>query len=125
MLDNFPRGTICIEDIEIGSAIADADYRAALAGREAMIAALEPIFGSYDVLATPAAPGQAPVGLDYTGDAVFCSLWTLCGVPAITLPLLRGADGMPMGLQLVGPPGGDAALLRIAASLHQRLAAAL
>ena len=63
---------------------------------------------------TPAVIGEAPVGLGSTGSPVFCTIWTLCGMPAINLPLLHGPNGMPLGLQLVGPRGDDARLLRTA-----------
>jgi Asp-tRNA(Asn)/Glu-tRNA(Gln) amidotransferase A subunit family amidase len=52
---------------------------------------------------------------------MFCSLWTLAGVPAVSLPLLAGEAGLPLGLQLVGAPGGDARLLRTANWLAGRL----
>ena len=63
---------------------------------------------------TPAAPGTAPKGLSATGDPSFCTLWTLCGMPALSLPLLQGSDGLPLGVQLVGRRGFDARLLRTA-----------
>ena len=72
---------------------------------------------------TPAAPGTAPAGLDYTGDPSFCSLWTLCGMPAISVPLMRGDNGLPLGVQLVGSRHGDARLLRTARWLAERGAA--
>jgi Asp-tRNA(Asn)/Glu-tRNA(Gln) amidotransferase A subunit family amidase len=68
----------------------------------------------YDAIVTPAAPGTAPKGLSSTGDPVFCTLWTLCGMPAISLPLLQSANQLPLGVQLVGPRDGDARLLRTA-----------
>src|SRR6267142_6795178 len=61
----------------------------------------------YDAILTPAAAGSAPEGLDSTGDPAFCTLWTLCGMPAISLPLLQSANGLPIGVQLVGPRNGD------------------
>jgi Asp-tRNA(Asn)/Glu-tRNA(Gln) amidotransferase A subunit family amidase len=64
----------------------------------------------------------APIGLESTGDPVFCSPWTLCGNPAVTLPLLRGENGLPIGVQLIGPTGGDAALLQVAVWLEARAA---
>ena len=76
----------------------------------------------YDAILTPAATGAAPKGLSSTGDPVFCTLWTLCGMPAISLPLLQGADGMPVGVQLVGPRDGDARLLRTARWLAAQVA---
>jgi len=68
----------------------------------------------YDAILTPAAPGVAPKGLASTGDPSFCTLWTLCGMPALSLPLLQSANGLPLGVQLVGPRDGDARLLRTA-----------
>jgi len=72
--------------------------------------------------AAPAAPGPAPKGLASTGDPSFCTLWTLCGMPAISLPLLQSANGLPLGVQLVGPRLGDARLLRTARWLAARVA---
>jgi Asp-tRNA(Asn)/Glu-tRNA(Gln) amidotransferase A subunit family amidase len=66
---------------------------------------------SFDLLLTLAAPGEAPKGLASTGDSLFNGLWTLLGVPCITLPGATGAMGLPLGLQLVGPLGEDTALL--------------
>ena len=85
---------------------------------------LDEIFDSFDAIITPAAPGEAPADLTQTGDPAFCSIWTLCGVPTITLPLLAGANGMPMGVQLVGPAGDDARLLRTARWLALQLSQA-
>jgi Asp-tRNA(Asn)/Glu-tRNA(Gln) amidotransferase A subunit family amidase len=72
------------------------------------------IFERCDAIITPASPGTAPHGLDFTGDPAFCTLWTLCGMPALTLPLMQGENGLPMGVQLVGPRHDDARLLRTA-----------
>jgi len=76
----------------------------------------------YDAILTPAAAGSAPEGLDSTGDPAFCTLWTLCGMPAISLPLLQSTNGLPIGVQLVGPRNGDARLLRTARWLATRVA---
>ena len=78
----------------------------------------------YDAIITPAAPSAAPKGLDATGDPSMCTLWTLCGMPCVTLPLLQSADGLPIGVQLVGPRDGDARLLRTARWLAAKMAAA-
>jgi len=78
----------------------------------------------YDAIITPAAPSAAPKGLDATGDPSFCTLWTLCGMPCVSLPLLQSADGLPIGVQLVGPRDGDARLLRTARWLAAKMAAA-
>ena len=52
---------------------------------------------------------------------MFCTIWTLLGLPAVTLPLLTGADGLPIGVQLVGALGDDARLLRTARWLVETL----
>jgi len=52
----------------------------------------------YDAILTPAAAGTAPVGLHSTGDPSFCTLWTLCGLPALSVPLMQGANGLPLGV---------------------------
>jgi len=100
--------------IERGLAVAAADYREALAQIPKVNAAFEPVFAQYDAILTPAVAGEAPRGLGSTGDPAFCTLWTFCGMPALSLPLLRGPSGLPLGLQLVAPRGGDARLLRAA-----------
>lgn len=75
---------------------------------------LDEIFKQFDAILTPATVGTAPKGLESTGSPIFCTLWTYCGLPAVSLPLLSGSNGMPMGVQLVGPKGDDARLLRTA-----------
>jgi Asp-tRNA(Asn)/Glu-tRNA(Gln) amidotransferase A subunit family amidase len=93
------------------------DYLAALANAQRFAAELAPILARYDAILTPAAPGVAPKGLGSTGDPAFCTLWTLTGLPAVCLPLLTGETGLPLGVQLVGAVGSDAALLRTATAL--------
>jgi len=75
----------------------------------------------YDAILTPPALGTAPKGLGATGDPVFCVLWTLLGMPAVTLPLMRGANGLPLGVQLVGRRNFDARLLRTARWLEKKV----
>jgi Asp-tRNA(Asn)/Glu-tRNA(Gln) amidotransferase A subunit family amidase len=83
---------------------------------------LDPLFARYDAIVTPATTGQAPRGLGSTGSPTFCTIWTLLGMPAVTLPLLTGAEGMPIGVQLVGRFGDDARLLRTARWLVSTIA---
>jgi Asp-tRNA(Asn)/Glu-tRNA(Gln) amidotransferase A subunit family amidase len=64
-----------------------------------------------DFLLTPSAPGEAPASLTSTGDPVFNRAWTLFGVPCVTVPHGKGAHGLPLGVQLVGPFDGDIPLL--------------
>jgi Asp-tRNA(Asn)/Glu-tRNA(Gln) amidotransferase A subunit family amidase len=90
------------------------DYARAIAAIPKLNAALDELFFEYEAFLTPAAPGPAPAGLQATGSPIFCSIWTLCGVPAVTLPLLQSEGGLPIGVQLVGKRGDDARLLRTA-----------
>jgi Asp-tRNA(Asn)/Glu-tRNA(Gln) amidotransferase A subunit family amidase len=78
------------------------------------------LFNVCNAVLTPAAPGVAPKG-EATGNPAFCTLWTLTGLPAVTLPLLVGEDDMPLGVQLIGAAGDDARLLRTANWLVERL----
>lgn len=101
--------------IEAGREVKAVDYLAALDLRETLYAELDDILERYDAILTPAAPGEAPVGLGSTGNPAFSTLWSLCGMPAVSLPLLTGPTGLPVGVQLVGRRGDDARLLRAAA----------
>ena len=95
-------------------------YLKAKAHAEVLYSGLERIFERYHAIITPAAPGPAPKGIDTTGDPIFCALWTMTGVPAVSLPLLE-ANGLPMGVQLVGPRRDDGRLLRTARWLERHL----
>lgn len=101
--------------VERGMATAAADYRRALAARQALVAVFATIASSYDALLTPAATGAAPMAATGTGDPIFGTIWTLFGAPAITLPLLQVGDGMPLGVQFVAGPGDDQRLVSVAA----------
>jgi Asp-tRNA(Asn)/Glu-tRNA(Gln) amidotransferase A subunit family amidase len=100
--------------IEEGQGTLAVDYNVAVDWIELLNAGLDEVFARYDAILTPAAPGEAPAGIEATGDPAFCTLWTLCGTPAITLPLMEGSNGLPIGVQLVGRRGDDARLLRTA-----------
>jgi Asp-tRNA(Asn)/Glu-tRNA(Gln) amidotransferase A subunit family amidase len=84
-------------------------------------ARLDDIYRDYDVLISPSAPGEAPRGLESTGDPLFGLTWTVMHGPAITLPLFTGPAGLPIGLQVTGPRGADARTL-IAAEWIRRAA---
>jgi Asp-tRNA(Asn)/Glu-tRNA(Gln) amidotransferase A subunit family amidase len=110
--------------IERGRATLAFDYLDALARIPRLNESFQEVFDRYDAIVTPAAPGAAPEGLESTGDPAFCTLWTLCGMPAISLPLLSAANGLPIGVQLVGKRGDDARLMRTANWLVRHLAKA-
>ncbi len=112
--------------LDEGAAIAPADYRGALAERERMIAALPAWLAGVDAVLAPSAPAAAPAGLDATGDPACCTLWSLLGVPAMSLPVgfdPAGADprGLPLGLQLAARAGDDGRLLGVAGWCEARL----
>jgi Asp-tRNA(Asn)/Glu-tRNA(Gln) amidotransferase A subunit family amidase len=107
--------------INQGKSVLARDYIAALDWRELINAGMDAVFARCDVILCPAALGPAPEGLDDTGSAVFNGLWTLSGMPAVTLPVFTAENGMPMGIQLVGRRGDDARLLRTARWLATHL----
>lgn len=102
------------EQIERGRSIKAIDYLQARERIPVVTDALDDIFDTYDAIVTPAVAGAAPHGLDSTGSPMFCTLWTFCGMPCISLPLLQASNGLPVGVQLVGRVGDDARLLRTA-----------
>jgi Asp-tRNA(Asn)/Glu-tRNA(Gln) amidotransferase A subunit family amidase len=79
------------------------------------------LFADCDVILAPSSLGEAPAGLDGTGDPLFCRSWTLLGLPCVHLPFARGSQGLPVGLQVVAACGDDHRLLAAAQWLHQRL----
>jgi Asp-tRNA(Asn)/Glu-tRNA(Gln) amidotransferase A subunit family amidase len=110
--------------IERGRETRAVDYQRALREIGPAVASLDELFTErYDAILTPAAPGTAPKGLASTGDPRFCTLWTLLGMPALSLPLMQGENGLPLGVQLVGRRNYDARLLRTARWLTAKLAA--
>ena len=98
-----------------------AAYVEALETAEAFRRHMDEIFAGLDALLTPSAAGEAPEGLGSTGDPRFNSIWTLAWTPCITLPAGTGPQGLPLGVQLVGPRFRDEALLDIAAWAEPRL----
>jgi Asp-tRNA(Asn)/Glu-tRNA(Gln) amidotransferase A subunit family amidase len=76
--------------------------------------AFDLMFGrGLDVVLTPSAPGEAPEGLHTTGSWIFNEIWTLLHVPCVAIPVGRGPNGLPVGVQLVGPRLGDTRLLQL------------
>jgi len=100
--------------IDAGLAIPAAVYEAAMARRTLLQQALADFLAT-DAVITPPAAGEAPATLDHTGSPAFCTIWSLVGVPAVTIPVGRGPAGLPLGLQLIGGHGQDPALLATAA----------
>jgi Asp-tRNA(Asn)/Glu-tRNA(Gln) amidotransferase A subunit family amidase len=76
-------------------------------------------FAEVDVVVTYAAPGEAPDTLGSTGDSRFNRLWTLLGVPCVTVPLMRGPRGLPASIQIIGGFGRDEHVIAVAKGLEK------
>ena len=100
--------------IERGRSYPAVEYMRAVAAIDRLNEALDPVFDEFDAILTPAAPGEAPRGLDSTGNPAFCTTWTYLGTPAVSLPLMQSENNLPLGVQLVARRGNDARLLRTA-----------
>lgn len=117
--DSF--STVLGEMIERGREVRAVDYSLAL-DRMAMFArGFDGVMEEFDAIITPAATDEAPKGLDSTGNPACATLWTFAGMPAMSLPLLQGEAGMPLGVQLVSKRNDDARLFRNASWLMKFL----
>lgn len=108
--------------IDAGWQRAPKDY---LEARRAMARARQEfatVMSGYDALMAPAAPGEAPLGLDATGDPIFNRIWTLLHVPALNLNVTKGPNGLPVGVQFIGALDGDLALLALGRRIADCLA---
>lgn len=83
---------------------------------------VDAVLGDCDVLVVPSAPGEAPLGIEATGDPVFNRTWSLLHTPAIHVPEGRGPNGLPIGVQVIGRIGDDARALACAHWLERALA---
>lgn len=92
-----------------------------LAQRDQLAGEMDTFLNRFDAVITPPAPGQAPADLTQTGDPVFCTIWSLCGVPAVTIPTGQGPLGLPLGLQLICPRLADDRVLSIAHWCDEKL----
>jgi Asp-tRNA(Asn)/Glu-tRNA(Gln) amidotransferase A subunit family amidase len=100
--------------VETGNAHSATDYLSARALQDKLRDAFTAEMSGYDAVLTLPAFGEAPKGLHYTGDAEYCAPWTLLGVPALSLPAGFGKNGLPLGIQIVGPYREDCRTLRVA-----------
>ncbi len=103
------------ELLDRGKKITPEQHARNLARRDEYRRWLDGLYDGCDAIVTIPAPGEAPQGLANTGDAAFCSLWSLTGLPAITMPSGRGPRGLPLGLQVVGRYREDERALQVAA----------
>jgi Asp-tRNA(Asn)/Glu-tRNA(Gln) amidotransferase A subunit family amidase len=104
-----------IELLDRGHAISPEAYLKARERREEYRRWFDGLLDNYDAILTIPAPGEAPEGLQSTGDATFASLWTQTGLPAVNVPSGRGPRGLPLGLQVVGRYREDERALQVAA----------
>ena len=100
------------ELVEKGTARSAFEYLTARGLQQRLRADAAAQFKGFDAVLTIPATGEAPEGLAFTGDPVFCALWSFLGLPALTMPIARTAKGLPLGLQLIAPYRQDAHLLR-------------
>ncbi len=109
--------------IERARKISTAQYEDALEVKRSCEESFAKHFNDFDAILAPCATGEAPLlTTNSTGDPVFCTLWTLAGLPAISLPLLVGDNNLPVGVQLIGGSEEDDRLLRTAAWMQAKLA---
>ena len=106
-----------IQRAEAGKMISAEEYIEAQELVGSLNHAVDQLLGHYDAIITASATGEAPLGLESTGNAIFQCMWTLMGVPTISLPLLKGPNGMPIGVQLIGRKGRDTDLFVVAKKL--------
>lgn len=107
--------------LQAAKKITDEQYQEALTIKDAAEDWFREFFNDYDAILTPSALSEAPVFGDSTGDPVCCTIWTLCGLPCINLPLLTGTNDLPIGVQMVGAFRQDDRLLRTTRHLIKHL----
>jgi Asp-tRNA(Asn)/Glu-tRNA(Gln) amidotransferase A subunit family amidase len=102
------------EAIERGLSYKAKDYAEAIDGIEDIYDGIKEIFHYVHGIITPSTTGIAPIGLANTGSPEFCTIWTFLGMPSISLPILKGLNNMPLGVQMVGEKNDDIRFLRSA-----------
>jgi len=97
-----------------GATISDQAYQEAIELRNGAISYFGSFFNDFDAIITPSAPGEAPLfSAGNTGNPIFSTVWTLCGLPCLNMPVLMSENDMPIGVQLVGGREEDDRLLRM------------
>jgi len=109
------------QSLEVGDSVTRPQLADAKKRRQRAQADLAQVWERFDVLLAPAARGEAPAGLGYTGDPIFNRFWTLLGPPCIALPFNTGPFGLPLSVQLIGPHRGDDQLIAWARWIEQKL----
>ncbi len=99
--------------LQLSDRMSEADYGALLDRRDALIARHAALAARYDLIVTLCSDGPAPKGLVFTGNRAFITPWSVLGAPSLALPMLA-AEGMPLGVQMIGYRGADAAMMGVA-----------
>ena len=107
--------TDVIELADKGNAYSASEYIKAKNLQKELRLSIAKYFEGFDAILAAPATGEAPKGLDFTGNPIFCSLWTFIGTPAIALPVNKSSNGLPLGIQLIGNYKEDEKLVSIAA----------
>jgi len=81
------------------------------------------MLNEYDCLLMPSTLGEAPKGLGSTGNSLFNGPWTLLGLPVVHLPVSKGPNSMPIGVQVIGALHRDQELLQQAQKIWNLLSA--
>ena len=110
-----------VETIERGQKYKAIEYNEACLKINEVTAYFDEFFHHYDAILTPSACGEAPKDLKTTGNPIFCTIWTYCGMPSISLPLLQGKNKLPIGIQLVSSLYDDERLFRNATWLTGKI----
>lgn len=103
--------------LENGASYSTDEYDEARQTMKQARLALTKLWNDVDVLIAPSVTGEAPKGIGFTGNSAFNRLWTAMGVPCVNLPCGNGPNGLPLGIQVIGPALGDKQTLAAAASL--------
>jgi len=111
------------EIIENGRALRVAEVQDAIRVARRGRHQIAKVFSTHDALLTPSAPGIAPVGLRSTGDPIFNGVWTLLGNPCMTYPVARSSNGLPLGVQVIGPVDADECLMATTKWMQENSAA--
>jgi Asp-tRNA(Asn)/Glu-tRNA(Gln) amidotransferase A subunit family amidase len=106
-----------------GFSIGSEEYLSRMDALQKMRMGFPAVIGDFDAAIAPVSAGEAPKGLDSTGNPKFLLLWTSIGVPAISVPAFKGPAGLPIGVQVIGRHGADLETLRAAKWLGRELGA--
>ena len=112
-----------VDAVDRGAKISSDQYEDALGVRDSASEFFAKHFNDFDAILSPSASGEAlPLADGNTGDAAYCTTWTLAGLPCLTMPMLVGDHGLPVGVQLIGAVEEDDRLMRTAAWMQRALA---